>query len=78
MRKIMRDKIGAPLDIGDVVIYARSQGDQLHFGTIEAFTKTDFVKIRNNKTGRVSVNARYSGDILNIETLKESNPEYFI
>jgi hypothetical protein len=74
----MQDKIGVPLEVGDTVIYAKSQGEQLHFATIEEIFDDKRVKIRNTKTKRVSQNSRYSTHLLSIETIKDSHPEYFI
>ncbi len=74
----MFDKISAPLKIGDIIIYAKSQGDDLHFSKVDSFVDEQNIIVRNMKTGRVSVNSRRSIDVLNIETIKESHPEYFI
>lgn len=73
----MTDKIGAIINVGDTVIYARSQGDNLHFGTVSKING-DRATIRNKETGRDSVNTRGGYELLNVELIKKAYPEYFI
>lgn len=79
MTKYVYDKIGNAISVGDLVVYAKSKGDEIQFGTIdEIFLERKQVTVRNTQTKRVSVNARYGSELLVIEFLKETNPEFFI
>ena len=75
----MQDKIGVPLNVGDTVIYAKRGDDDLHLATIEKFThEGQYATIRRISTGRISQNPRMCNELLSVEIIRESNPEYFI
>ena len=77
--KYVFDKIGNVINVDDWVVYGRSQGDNIHFGTVtEVLPAHDGIKVRNQDTGRVSVNARFGKEVLVVTFLKEMFPEFFI
>ena len=77
--KMVTDKIGNTLEVGDMVVYGRSSGNDVHFGTVSAaFPENNTIKVKNNKTKRNSVNTRGGGEVLNVSHLTDMFPEYFI
>ena len=78
-KKMVTDKIGNTLEVGDIVAYGRSKGDEIHFGTVSAVNVgRNTITVKNEKTGRNSVNSRAGDGVLNVSHLTEMFPEYFI
>lgn len=72
------DQFGNPLRIGDPIIYVRKGSYDFHHGTVDQLLDRNYIIVRNNKTGRVSVNSRKGKDVINVKPLLDSNPEYFV
>lgn len=77
--KYVFDKIGNVINVDDWIVYGRSQGDNIYFGTVtEVLPTAGGIKVRNQDTGRVSVNTRLGNEVLVVTFLKEMFPEFFI
>lgn len=73
------DKIGQAISTEDKIVYGRSTGDDIHFGTVvEVYPDRKAIKVRNDVTKRVSVNFRAGNEVLVVTYLKDIMPEYFI
>ena len=72
------DQFGNPLRIGDPIIYVRKGSYDFHHGTVADLVSNNAITVRNNDTGRVSVNPRNGKDVINVKPLLDSNPEYFV
>jgi hypothetical protein len=75
---VVTDKIGNVLEVGDKVVYGRSSGDDVHFGTVSEVFENNTIKVKNDKTNRNSVNHRAGVEVLNVSHLTDMFPEYFI
>ena len=72
------DQFGNPLRIGDPIIYVRKGNYDFHHGTVAGLLSGNYITVRNNDTGRVSVNSRNGKDVINVKPLLDSHPEYFV
>ena len=72
------DQFGNPLRIGDPIIYVRKGNYDFHHGAVASLLPGNYITVRNNDTGRVSVNSRNGKDVINVKPLLDSHPEYFV
>lgn len=72
------DQFGNPLRIGDPIIYVRKGNYDFHHGAVDNLLSGNYITVRNNDTGRVSVNSRNGKDVINVKPLLDSHPEYFV
>lgn len=75
---VSRDMIGNMLSVGDQVVYAKSSDDKVHFGEVAEIVNEHAIKIRRKSTGRISVNPRLGKDVLNINHLPMTFPEFMV
>lgn len=76
----MEDKLGIPVEVGDLVLYTGgSRGVyELQVGVVLEITERKTVKIKNYETNGKLSRTRDKDEILNISIIKNSFPEYFI
>lgn len=72
------DQFGNPLRIGDPIIYVRKDNYDFHHGDVANLLSGNYITVRNNDTGRVSVNSRNGKDVINVKPLLDSHQEYFV
>ncbi|PNX50996.1 MAG: hypothetical protein BV456_04830 [Thermoplasmata archaeon M8B2D] len=74
------DALGNPIKVGDYVFYAKSSqsDDGLYEAKVEAILYEGALKLRNIKTGRLSIKTKFASEVVNITPLKDALPELFI